>query len=205
MKHPDEVIFDWLKLNLDSNKLAIDIGSKYGTWSENLKSKIPNLKIICFEPRPIENKFETHQIALSDKECITDFYIDLERKGWSGLVKQREAKYETIQVQVKTLDSYNFNNVGFIKIDVEGNELYTLIGSELTLSNNKPIIYFECADVHLSNYDYTSEQLYGWLKENYYNIYDLNEKLLSVEEFKKYSASDETFKHNFIGKYDYNT
>jgi hypothetical protein len=194
--HPDEIIFDYLATQIDDTKLAIDIGSKYGAWSKKLNDKLPNLKIKQFEPRKGD-------VALSNYEGKSEFYIDVERKGWSGLKKQRDAVYETIQVDVKTLDSFEFNNVGFIKIDVEGNELYTLMGAEMTLFKNRPIIYFECADVHLENYDYTSEQLYGWLKENYYNIYDIQRTALSLKRFKEYCASDETWKHNFIGHYDY--
>ena len=50
--------------------------------------------------------------------------------------------YSTIST--KTLDSYNFNDIGFIKIDTEGNELRILKGAISTIiRNNYPPILFE--------------------------------------------------------------
>ncbi len=42
-----------------------------------------------------------------------------------------------------TLDSLNLNNIDFIKIDVEGNELNVIKGTVETIMRNKPIIEFE--------------------------------------------------------------
>jgi FkbM family methyltransferase len=48
------------------------------------------------------------------------------------------------QVEVRTLDSYNFRNITFIKMDVEDNELNVLKGATLTIKhNNYPTIIFE--------------------------------------------------------------
>ena len=45
------------------------------------------------------------------------------------------------QVEVKTLDSSKFKNVGLIKIDVEGNELKTLIGATQTILDSSLNIF----------------------------------------------------------------
>ena len=44
---------------------------------------------------------------------------------------------------MKTLDSFNLENVGFIKIDIEGHELKALLGGLETLKKNRPVIVFE--------------------------------------------------------------
>ena len=46
-------------------------------------------------------------------------------------------------IQQITLDSLNLNNIDFIKIDVEGNELDVIKGATKTIQRNKPIIEFE--------------------------------------------------------------
>ena len=53
--------------------------------------------------------------------------------------------HEVIKFTTKcvTIDSYKFDDVDFIKIDTEGNELDVLRGSINTIKKCKPIIYYE--------------------------------------------------------------
>jgi hypothetical protein len=46
-------------------------------------------------------------------------------------------------VPIRTLDSYEFDNVGLIKIDVEGFEEKVLRGGVKTIARCKPILYIE--------------------------------------------------------------
>ena len=48
-----------------------------------------------------------------------------------------------LSVPIRTLDSYGFENVGFIKIDVEGFELATLKGAARTLQTSRPKLLIE--------------------------------------------------------------
>ncbi len=205
----DNVIFPYLQKNLTPQKTIIDIGARKGNWYKNVAKFFPDSTAHLFEPTPkivtiIKPKFKketqhVHQVALSDQIGQLDFHIDLELGGWSGLTKQRaNGTYHTITVDVKTLDSYNFKNVGLIKIDVEGNELKTLIGAKHTITKNKPIIYFECADVHMVNYDYGSEDIFDFFESINYKIIDLDMNTCTKEKLKIHTASDLSFYHNFI-------
>lgn len=206
----DGVIFPWLRSNLTKNKTIIDIGARKGNWYKQIAKFFPDETAHLFEPTPNivaktqitfrhKNNIKLHQIALSDQEGTLDFHIDLELGGWSGLTKQRNnGKYQTIKVQVKTLDSFNFDNVGLIKIDVEGNELKTLRGAESTIKTSKPIVYFECADVHMINYDYGSRDIFKFFNALDYNVLDLDLKVLNEDELAVHTASDSSFYHNFI-------
>jgi FkbM family methyltransferase len=53
---------------------------------------------------------------------------------------------QTRTVQTRALDSFAFNNVGFVKIDVEGHELSVLQGGREFLKNNLPYILVECSE-----------------------------------------------------------
>ncbi len=46
-------------------------------------------------------------------------------------------------VEMVTLDSFNLDNVSFIKIDVEGHEIEVLKGARATLERNKPVMVIE--------------------------------------------------------------
>jgi len=205
----DNVIFPWLQENLQPQTKIIDIGARKGNWYRNVAKFFPDSEAHLFEPTPkivniIKPKFKkktqhVHQTALSNEQGNLDFHIDLELGGWSGLTKQREnGKYQTIQVEVKTLDSFKFKNVGLIKIDVEGNELKTLIGATQTILDSKPIIYFECADVHMVNYNYSSSEIFDFFESIDYKIIDLDFNTCTRQKLLEHTASNSSFYHNFI-------
>jgi hypothetical protein len=64
--------------------------------------------------------------------------------GGSSLQSFADPVLAQEQVEVHTLDSYNFRNITFIKMDVEDNELNVLKGATQTIKqNNHPTIIFE--------------------------------------------------------------
>jgi hypothetical protein len=51
---------------------------------------------------------------------------------------------ERFEVEIKQLDSFKFfENVDFIKIDVEQFEYFVILGALKTIKKNKPTIFFE--------------------------------------------------------------
>jgi hypothetical protein len=56
-----------------------------------------------------------------------------------------------VAVQTRTLDSYNLNNVGLIKIDVEGHELAVLSGATETILKSRPYVIVEAEERHRPN------------------------------------------------------
>jgi len=98
---------------------------------ENLKG-IPNV-----------NLFE---VALGDENTKATFYIpqkfSRETPNFGTLRKGRGPK-RTITVELRTLDSFGFNNVGLIKVDTEGNELNILKGATETLKKQMPQLILE--------------------------------------------------------------
>lgn len=205
----DNIIFPWLQQNLQPQTTIVDIGARKGNWYREVAKFFPDSEAHLFEPTPnivehIQRKYKKetqhiHGVALSDVEGKLDFHIDLELGGWSGLTQQREnGKYKTIQVQVKTLDSFKLKNVGLIKIDVEGNELKTIRGAAKTIKKYKPIVYFECADVHMKNYDYGSGDIFDFFEKLNMDVIDLDLKVCTREKLQEHTASQSSFYHNFI-------
>ena len=212
-KRPEDgIIFPWLQQNLEPQRTIVDIGARKGHWFKKIAYYFPDSPSHLFEPTPNiyewldkkhrkNDRVTVHGVALSDESNTLDFHIDLELGGWSGLTKQREnGKYRTIKVPVKTLDTYKIKNVGLIKIDVEGNELKTIRGAENTIKKSKPIVYFECADVHMKNYDYDSGDIFDFFDRLNYTILDLDQNICDREKLLEHTASKESLYHNFIAK-----
>jgi FkbM family methyltransferase len=146
----------------DKNKASIDIGANKGVFTY-LLSKM-STHVYAFEPNPkvykvlISRKIKnaiTYQVAISDKSEVTQLLIPLNDKtkrysnSGASLSKIKvSGASKSVQVEAKTLDSYAFKNIGFIKIDVEGHEISLLKGATNTLKENRPVLMIELEERH---------------------------------------------------------
>jgi hypothetical protein len=89
---------------------------------------------------------------------------------------------EGFEVRATTLDSFDFDNIGFIKIDVEGHELEVLQGAEQTIRRNTPTLMVEIEERHrkgsvaeVSNFLVSLEYvMYYWGGESFFKANDAN-------------------------------
>ena len=141
---------------------AIDIGANKGVYSSVLA---PLVSIVhSFEPNPklfkilksgLASNCIGYQIALSDTSTKKNLLVPYSKRkkaysnqGASLSSTKVNDEHGVVEVQTNTLDSYNFNNIDFIKIDVEGHELNVLKGAVKTLKRNKPILLVELSESH---------------------------------------------------------
>lgn len=139
----------------DKNKVCLDIGANIGCHSVILSNYFS--KVYAFEPQKDVFKLLKKNIlvndcqnvvindfGLSDKESTAKMRCFDENKpvniGSIGITDD-ENGCETIQI--KTLDTLNIQDIGFIKIDIEGHEYNAFIGGLNTIKKNKPVIIFE--------------------------------------------------------------
>ncbi len=141
----------------DFTKNMVDIGAGIGEYCWEL----PFNHAYAFEPnketiyrihanalmKDKVDQIDTFQCLLSDKvETVAydGYYTDI--GGHIDYNTNQNTKQTT-----DVLDSFSLNNVGFIKIDVEGMEEKVLRGGIGTIvRNNYPPILFECWDVGYS-------------------------------------------------------
>ena len=138
----------------DFSKNLIDIGAEDGNYALLLDFKHnycfePNKKACClmyanmFLKDKVDNT-EVYNIGLSDHEGMIKF------DGFTCEPDHPDGYSSTgiYNIPIKTLDSFNIENVGLIKIDVEGYEENVLLGGiDTIIRNNYPPILFECWDV----------------------------------------------------------
>lgn len=142
---------------LHENSIILDIGANIGTWSIPLAIK--NRKIYSFEPYNSSfyalcgnifiNKKETsiypyHTALTNDATKHTSMILpESVNKGGCKLITTNSASLEQ-RYNLSTLDTFQFEKVDFIKLDVEGHELNVLKGGVDTILRCKPVIFFEC-------------------------------------------------------------
>lgn len=156
---------DWLekyiKESYQENTNMIDIGANIGTTSLIMSRYISSDSYIySFEPvyhnildmnvkqNKLEDKIKTFNFGLSNKsEKLQSGFVDFSKQSNYGFtqISNLEKANEDSQliINVETLDSFNIENVSFIKIDVEGQEREVLEGSINTIYKFTPTILIE--------------------------------------------------------------
>jgi len=165
-------LIEWCKQFGDISKIFLDIGSHTGTYGISLAPYFNH--IYCFEPQKMTYYACCGSVALSKKDNMTCLNIGLGSQGQSGNMMLNINSIDgggsslhkinnvlrTEEVKIKTLDSLNIENVGFIKMDVENNELDVLKGATNTLLvNNYPKILFESNNYNQELFDYLKDVL----------------------------------------------
>ena len=139
---------------------AIDVGANKGVYSHLLARLCP--QVDCFEPSPKMYKMLTHylpanvtahQVALSDRAGVAELIVPLHSSGYSNQTaslnpRKRGDGAGIVAVTQRTLDSYGFTNVGYIKIDVEGFEEAVLAGARETIARERPTLQIELEEQH---------------------------------------------------------
>jgi FkbM family methyltransferase len=136
---------------------AIDVGANDGVFAFAFSTLVDRVE--AFEPNPDYARFarrmlgsrgRVHEIALSNKAGAAEFLVPVSEDGTvlhlGGSLRQSAAsQFKTLRfdVAVRTLDSYAFEEVRVIKIDVEGSEMEVLEGGRETIERNRPALIVE--------------------------------------------------------------
>ncbi len=137
---------------------AIDVGANEGLYSYALAKLFDRVE--AFEPNETASadlqdydcpRINLHRVALSRNEGERTLHVPIlaygvVSSGWGSLEREILPPSENVTtqiVQTRTLDSYVFENVVFIKIDVEGHELQVLEGATETIARCRPVILLE--------------------------------------------------------------
>ena len=139
--------YDILSEYVANKKLRriIDVGAWWGPWSLHWQPHAEKLEI--FEPNPkilpmLEHNISPygnctlHKTALGDKKGTVSMGYD--KHSGTNHVTELQGN-----IEINTLDSYNFTNVDVVKIDVEGYELAVLNGAKQTITEQKPLLQIE--------------------------------------------------------------
>jgi len=93
-------------------------------------------------------------MALSDVSGTAMLHLPVvrgrtERAG--ARLDDMRGQHESLLVSVRRLDDYEFRDVSFIKIDVEGHEQRVIRGATETIQRERPVILAEIEQRHLGS------------------------------------------------------
>jgi FkbM family methyltransferase len=164
---PQQLIFQEAVKAADRTKQALDIGANRGTVSDFLARHFPvvhsfepNVELAGFLKKVLPRNCTVHPYALSNEAGEHELSIIIEQgipiHGRGRILEgsdhsngaQESRSYATQKIRLETLDDQNLQNIGMIKIDVEGHEENVIRGGLRTLQANKPVMVIEIEKRH---------------------------------------------------------
>ena len=140
--------------NIPRKRTMIDIGANIGIFARPAAELFE--RVICFEPvaknfKVLEKNLEScsntelHCLGISDHAKSVKFKMMSMKCGMTQQVDQFEEQpgFEEHSGDLVTLDQFGFDQVDWIKIDVEGFENQVLDGSRDTIQRNRPWLLLE--------------------------------------------------------------
>jgi FkbM family methyltransferase len=178
---------DFLPKFVRSGDIVVDVGGNHGLYTYHLSRLVgPSGRVHTFEPMPPNlyilrhtihahglNNVTVHPKACGEKLERAKFYVPMDhgipelggaRQGNQGLA---------FECEIVRLDDVIDGGVSFLKVDVEGAELFVLRGAERILRESRPVILFEAGD-HTRSYGYAQQEVFDFLSRFRYTFFNGN-------------------------------
>jgi len=178
---------------VNRNDVILDIGANIGTHSVIFSRKSKLGKVYAFEPQSLtfsilqnnilynglSNVIALHYaITTLDNHAVSmDNFSFVGKRINNGALRLSPFKNNPIIGEVslsRTIDSFNFKSVNFIKMDIQGSEVMALDGAKKTIKKSRPIMFIEIEQIHLEALGYTTIELLEKIRLFQYAIYRIN-------------------------------
>jgi FkbM family methyltransferase len=144
----------WIFANIPRRRTMIDVGANIGIFARPSAQVFE--QVICFEP--VSTNFAAlklnlascdnvtlHNCGLSDSARRVKFQLQINKCGCSHQVDAwgDSPEFANHECDLVTLDSFAYDQVDWIKVDVEGAEMSVLQGGRETIRRNRPWLLLE--------------------------------------------------------------
>lgn len=156
-----EVEIRYLSSLVDRNRLSVDVGAYLGAYtfflsrlSQGVHAFEPQLACYEFLNRAYAEPVIVHRCALSNHSgtvAMNHAADNTPNQGASLVTSEKsinKPNENLALVAVERLDNFHLQNVGFIKIDAEGEETNVLAGAQQTIARDKPTLLIEIEQRH---------------------------------------------------------
>jgi FkbM family methyltransferase len=190
----------WQKRNLDYASTLIDTWTRCLDVGSNMAcSAVLYADVFqtveCFEPTPLNIQLwnltinansitncHLHQVGVGEKDYTTEIICHERNNGHNHLThydknpraNPARSSRSRVQVDVKTIDSYGFQDVGFIKLDIEGYEKFALEGAQDTIARCRPTLQLEIRANQCRKFNYSAEDMIDWIRSLGYTVMSKN-------------------------------
>ena len=132
-----------------------------------------------FADTTVKGYIHCHQMALSSAPGTSKIIIKKDNAGHNyldnlhlptrtGQIRTRPTEPPTETVHLRTLDSYGFEDVDIIKVDVEGHEFDVVQGAEQTILKYQPVVQLEMVEHQPIRFNWNCQMIYDWFYDRDY-------------------------------------
>lgn len=206
--------FAFLDKVLQPGMTFMDVGANMGLYALFASTKVGKQGVVvAIEPssrefRRLKTNIEVNginnvrllQVAVSHRATRADLLVAIEEK--SGHNTLGAFAYDSVvaqgkeSVRVERLDDLvlreSLQRVDVFKLDVEGAELFALMGAASTVARYHPLVVLELSDRTLAHQGCSSAEVWQFLTERGYRIYSFADSsgLLVPAQLKDYFESE---------------
>ena len=204
---------------LGSSSVALDLGGNIGTHSITMSNLVKEGEVITFEPQSLTFSILQNNLLLNKCKNVTPYrfacsdenYKTISMQPFSfvtepggdhvnnGALRVDLNSFSGDLALTRTIDSFNFEKLDFIKIDIQGSEVKALRGAQSTISKFKPYMFLEIEEIHLQAMRSSSKELIELVLSFQYVLYRIENNypcdhicvpLEKVEDFEKNIVSN---------------
>jgi len=143
---------------VDPERVSVDAGANRGSYTYFLSRLTKH--VYAYEPNPAMRQLlkrasgenvTISDVALSNRSGHAEFAVPKTRASFGNnagslevnRLEESNAALVRFKVPTRRLDDEELNNVGFIKIDVEGHEREVLLGAQKLIARDRPVLLME--------------------------------------------------------------
>ena len=168
-------------VNSDTN--CLDVGCHFGGTIGEFVRLAPGgthamVEPLAYKAAWLRKRFKgvaLHECCVGEEDGEVTFYLDVKRSGYSGMSKPSAdgSGLREYTVPCRRLDDLvnEATRIGFIKMDVEGAELFALRGAGRILKNDRPVVLFECTPAPCERMGYGVGELFDLFESLGYDVY----------------------------------
>jgi FkbM family methyltransferase len=146
-----------------------------------------------------------HEVAVTNRNTGTIGIQDHPEHGGHNFAVYDPAHIKksqfVVDVPARTIDSYNFEDVDCIKIDVEGTELMVIEGAKDTIDRCRPSVQVEIVPKQCKQYGYDPQALYDFFAQRDYVCVSAVRKPANADQRGLWFGKDIGMQHRQIAKY----
>lgn len=138
---------------------ALDVGANVGIFSRDFATRFQ--EVVAFEPMPrvreclnlnVPANVRVEPHAIADEPGVLQMYPTAKNSGGSFICNHPQVMVpeeatlkpnRSLEVEVRSIDSFEFDAVDLIKLDIQGAEYSALVGARETIIRHRPVLMVE--------------------------------------------------------------
>ena len=167
-------ILNYIKQFKNELNNVIDVGSHVGFWSKDFTEQFKH--VYAFEPMAevrecyikniTKSNYTLYPYGLGAEEKKVKIQYDPKETGNTFITQSGNR-----EIEVYTLDRFEFNKIDYIKIDAEGYEIEVCKGALKLIERDKPFIHIEMKKKVMNKVGLTQNTIYDFFESiNYKQV-----------------------------------